>query len=256
MLVKQKIYTALYGVDKGKASFTLQIAIASLIILNVIAVMLETESKIGMKYKDAFNAFELFSVTIFCIEYLARVWVSDLMPQYQPPNSGRIRYLLSPMALIDLLAIVPTFLSMAGVDLRMLRMVRLMRLFKLTRYSTAMSELSCAIKARKDQLVLTLIIMGFLLILCGTLVYFAEHDAQPENFSSIPASLWWAIVTLTTIGYGDVYPITTAGKVIAGVSAIFGVGLIALPGGIIASGLIENAKQKNKIACPHCEKES
>ncbi len=160
------------------------------------------------------------------------------------------------MGLIDLLAIAPFFLSMAGIDLRILRIVRLMRVLKFTRYTNAMDVLADAIRSRKDELVLTLITMVFLLLLCGSLIYFAEHEAQPNIFSSIPASLWWAVVTLTTIGYGDVYPITMAGKVIAGVSAIFGIAMIALPGGIIASGIIENAKNKAPVVCPHCGKES
>ena len=212
MPIKHKVYTAFYGSDNVQASLKLQIAIALLIILNVIAVVLETEKQIAVTYKSALNTFELFSVFIFSIEYLARLWVSNLTPQYQSQNGGRLRYFFSPMALIDLLAIVPSLLSMVEIDLRILRMVRLARLLKLTRYTKAMNVLADAIRSRKDELVLTLIIMAFLLLICGTLVYFAEHEVQPEVFSSIPASLWWAVVTLTTIGYGDVYPITMAGK--------------------------------------------
>lgn len=254
--VKHNFHAAFYGSHSSKASLKLQLAIASLIILNVIAAVLETVEQIGTAYESFFNAFELFSVSIFGIEYLARVWVSSLTPQYQRPIVGRLRYIFSPMALIDLLAIMPYFLFIAGVDLRVLRMVRLLRLLKLTRYSKAMNSIARAIKAGKDELVLTLIIMAILLLISSTLIYFAEHDAQPNAFSSIPASLWWAVVTLTTIGYGDVYPMTIAGKVIAGISAICGIGMFALPGGIIASELIAMSKIKTKPVCPHCGKDS
>lgn len=256
MPIKDKIHTAFYGSHERKASLKLQIAIATLIILNILAVLLETEEQIGATYKQVFNIFELFSVLIFSIEYITRMWVSDLRPQYQRSNGGRVRYFFSPMALVDLLAIAPFFLSMAGIDLRILRIVRMMRILKFTRYTNAMNILGDAIRSRKDELVLTLITMVFLLLIFGTLIYFVEHEAQPEAFSSIPASLWWAVVTLTTIGYGDVYPITMAGKIIAGISAIFGIGMIALPGGIIASALIENSKNKVPVVCPHCGKES
>jgi voltage-gated potassium channel len=256
MSFKQKLYTAFYGSGDSSASLLLQLSIAALIVLNVFAVMLETEEPIRADYADMFNAFELFSVSVFALEYLARLWVSDLSPQYRPPHGNRLKYLLSPMALVDLLAIAPSLLSLAGVDLRVVRVIRLMRLLKMTRHSEAMSALAAAIKAGRDELVLTMYIMGILLLVSGTLIYFAEHTAQPQEFSSIPASLWWAVVTLTTIGYGDVYPITVAGKLIAGVSAIFGIGMIALPGGIIASELIHNSKRKASRVCPHCGKET
>lgn len=256
MSIKQKLHTAFHGSSDSSASLSLQLFIAALIVINVIAVLLETEEPIRASHEDMFNALELFSVTIFTIEYFARSWVCDLSPQYSPPNGNRLKYLLSPMAVVDFLAIAPSLLSIAGVDLRVVRVVRLMRLFKMTRYSAAMNALASAIKAGKDELVLTVFIMGILLLFSGTLIYFAEHDAQPEEFSSIPASLWWAVVTLTTIGYGDVYPVTVAGKVIAGVSAIFGIGMIALPGGIIASELIQNTKRKASKVCPHCGKET
>jgi voltage-gated potassium channel len=252
--IKHKIYAACYGTHTSKASLGLQLGMSLLIALNTFAVVLETVEMFRVPWAKTFRVFELFSVTVFAIEYLVRVWVADLDARYQHSFTGRIRYIFTPMALVDLLAILPFFLAMAGFDLRVLRVLRLLRLFKLTRYSRAMSTLGGAIKASKEELILTVLVMGILLIISATLIYYAEHDAQPVAFSSIPASLWWAVVTLTTIGYGDVYPITVAGKIIAGISAIVGIGMFALPGGIIASELISRTKVKDAPACPHCGK--
>jgi len=250
--VKHKIHAAFYDSHTSKASLKLQLVISMLIVLNALAVLLETVETIRISCEQAFVIFEIFSVSIFAIEYLARVWVADLTPSYQHPVGGRIRYMLTPMALIDFLSILPFFLALAGVDLRVLRLVRLLRLLKLTRYSKAMNRIAGAIKACKEELIMILILMSILMLISATLIYFAEHEAQPEAFSSIPASLWWALVTLATNGYGDVYPITIAGKIIAGVAAIFGIGMFALPGGIIASELISRAKIKDTPVCPHC----
>lgn len=252
--IKQKFYAACYDTDTSKASVGLQLGMSLLIALNTLAVLLETVEMFREPYAKAFRMFELFSVTVFAVEYLVRVWVANIDARYQHPLTGRIRYMFTPMALVDLLAILPFFLALAGFDLRVLRVLRLMRLFKLTRYSNAMSTLGGAIKASKDELTLTVLVMGILLVISSTLIYFAEHDAQPEAFSSIPASLWWAVVTMTTIGYGDVYPVTVAGKIVAGMSAIVGIGMFALPGGIIASELISRAKAKDSSTCPHCGK--
>ncbi len=252
--IKHKIYVACYDSDTSKASLGLQLGMSLLIALNILAVVLETVEMFREPYAKAFRVFELFSVTVFAVEYLIRVWIANLDARYQHPLSGRIRYMFTPMALVDLIAILPFFLALAGFDLRVLRVLRLMRLFKLTRYSRAMNTLGGAIKASKEELTLTVLVMGILLVLSSTLIYFAEHDAQPEAFSSIPASLWWAVVTMTTIGYGDVYPITVAGKIVAGMSAILGIGMFALPGGIIASELISRSKSKNTSTCPHCGK--
>ena len=252
--IKRKIYAACYDTPTSKASVGLQLAMSLLIVLNILAVMLETVEVLRDPWAKTFRMFELFSVAIFSVEYLVRVWVANLDARYQSTFTGRIRYMCTPMALVDLLSILPFFLALAGVDLRILRVLRLLRLFKLTRYSGAMSTLSGAIKSSKEELILTVLVMGILLIISATFIYFAEHDAQPEAFSSIPASLWWAVVTLATIGYGDVYPITIAGKIVAGFSAIVGIGMFALPGGIIASELISRAKAKDPSVCPHCGK--
>ena len=253
MTIKHRLHHLLYGVHpENRSSGLFQIFISTLILLNAISVMLETVGALDQSYRNVFVIFEWISVGIFSVEYLVRVWVADLTPNYQQPVLGRLRYMISPMALIDLLAIIPSLLALAGVDLRILRMVRLLRLLKLTRYSKAMHNISTAINAGKDELLFSGFLMSLLLLISSTLVYYAEHDAQPQVFSSIPAAIWWGVMTLTTIGYGDIYPVTFAGKLITSVSAIFGIGLFALPGGVIVSELIAQVRKPETKVCPHC----
>lgn len=231
-------------------------SLASLIILNVLALMLETVDVLYEEWKVFFFFFELFSVSIFIAEYLLRLWVANLHPKYQHPVGGRIRYLFSPLALIDLMAFLPSLLLMSGLDLRslrILRLVRVVRLLHVPRFNKAMYAIWQAARSKSAEFLIAGTIMFVLLILCSSLAYFAEHEAQPKAFSSIPASLWWGIMTMTTVGYGDVYPVTVLGKIIAAFFAVLGIGFFALPSAILASALIEQARKKEiSKACPHC----
>lgn len=232
------------------------IGLTSLILLNVLALMLETMPSLYLEWRVYFHAFELFSVTLFITEYLLRIWVANLNAAYQQPIVGRLRYLLSPLALIDLLAFLPSLLFMSGLDLRFLRMLRLFRVLRLLhipRFNKAMYSIWDAASSKKAEFLIAGTIMFILLILCSSLAYFAEHEAQPQAFSSIPAAMWWGIMTMTTVGYGDVYPITIMGKIIAALFAALGIGFFALPSAILASALIEQARKKEiEKNCPHC----
>lgn len=234
------------------------ISLASLILLNVFALMMETVNSFYREWETLFFTFEMFSVSLFVTEYLLRLWVADLNPKYQKPLGGRIRYLLSPMALIDLLAFMPSLFLLSGLDLRFLRLLRLFRLVRLLhipQFNKAMYIIWHAALSKKSELVIAGAIMFVLLILCSSLAYFAEHEAQPQAFSSIPASMWWGIMTMTTVGYGDIYPITTMGKIIASFFAALGIGFFALPSAILASALIEQSRLADKHdTCPHCGK--
>jgi voltage-gated potassium channel len=163
------------------------------------------------------------------------------------------------MALIDLVAILPFYLPFARMDLRSMRVVRVMRIFrlaKLGRYSESLQTLQRVFKAKKEQLADTVFILLVLLVMASSLMYFAENHVQPDKFSSIPAAMWWAVSTLTTVGYGDVYPFTTAGKIIASVIAVLGIGMFALPTGILGAGFVEEREQRKRhLRCPHCGKE-
>lgn len=255
--LKHRIHHMLQGQhlhERWAAVFN--IGLAALIILNVLAMMLETVATLYSEWRVYFIAFELFSVALFAAEYLLRVWVADLTPKYQHPLGGRIRYVLSPMALVDLVAILPSLLLMTSADLRFLRMVRLFRVVRLLHIphcNEAMHAIWLAARSKRAEFVIAGVIMFVLLIICSSLAYFAEHEAQPQAFSSIPAALWWGMMTMTTVGYGDVYPITTAGKIIASFFAALGIGFFALPSAILASALIEQSRLKDKgNVCPHC----
>ena len=221
-----------------------------LISLNVIAIILESEEALKIKYRKYFFWFETFSVVVFTIEYALRIWTYVELDQYLHHVKGRLKWIFSPMALIDLLAILPFYLPFIGVDLRFLRILRLFRIFrivKVARYSSAMIMLASVVKQKKEELIIALFFCSIMTILCATVLYYAERSAQPETFGSIPKAMWWAIITLTTVGYGDVYPITTFGKVMASIVAVLGIGLYALPTGILASGFssaLEKIKKK------------
>jgi len=231
-------------------------ALMALICLNIIAMILESVDSIGIPYRAWFEAFDIFSVVIFSAEYLLRLWTCVENPRYAGALAGRLRYLLSPMALIDLLAIAPFYLPMVGVDLRIVRMLRFFRMFrafKLFRYSKTLLHFQGILRDKREELSLSFMLLIFLLLFSSSLMYYAEHDAQPKAFASIPAAMWWAICTLTTVGYGDVYPITFWGRMLASVIAILGIGMFALPTGILGAAFIEGIEAKRRQhTCPHC----
>jgi voltage-gated potassium channel len=172
---------------------------------------------------------EKFCVIIFSIEYILRVYIAE----------KKIKYMISFYGIIDLLAILPFYLN-SFVDLRSLRVFRVFRIFrafKLVRYNRAMRRIQIAAKIVKEEIILFLIITGIFIFLAASGIYFFENAAQPENFSSIFTSLWWSVVTLTTVGYGDVYPITVGGKIFTFFVLILGVGIVTIPAGLVASAL-------------------
>lgn len=165
--------------------------------------------------------------------------------------------MVSPMALIDFLAVAPFFApAVVALDLRSLRALRLLRIFRIVRiarYSAAMRSLGYVFLSKKEELVISVTTILILLLVASSLMYFAEGEAQPDQFSSIPGTMWWGVATLTTVGYGDVYPVTVVGRILSAVVAILGIGLFAIPAGIVASGFIELAsRNESERSCPHC----
>lgn len=235
--------------NKSDLNYYFDLFIITLIILNVLAIILASDQIIGSRYKTLFSNFEIFSVIIFSIEYLLRLWTIVEKKAYHDPIKGRIKFIFSPMAIVDLFAILPFYLPFLGIDLRFLRILRIFRIFrllKMARYSNAFSMIKRVLKDKKEELLVTLLFIIIILVIISTLMFYIERDAQPEVFGSIPKSLWWGVVTLTTVGYGDIYPITPFGKILGGIITLLGIGLIALPSGILASGYTEQIhKSKN-----------
>jgi voltage-gated potassium channel len=268
---KKKVHSLLHPEIVGDSHWDriINIFIIVLIILNVTAVMLETVPSIekNKALSQFFHDFDLISVIIFTIEYILRVWSSNHDPRYKHSVYGRLRYMVSPAAIIDLIAILPFYIiaalplyasSSVGYDFRLIRILRLLRffrLFRLTAYTKATKMVLNVFKSRFNELMLAFILASFLIVIASCLVYFAEHDAQPDKFSSIPATIYWAVITLTTVGYGEIYPITMLGKIFTVIILLAGVALLALPAGIITTGFIEELRKSRKShVCPHCGK--
>jgi voltage-gated potassium channel len=248
-------------VGDSRLDLAFDLFITVLIVTNVCAVMLETVVWIEAPYHPFFVGFELFSVAVFSAEYVLRLWSCTADPRYADAVRGRLRYATSAMPLIDLLAVAPFYLEFVAFDLRfvrVLRLFRLFRIFKLARYADSMRTLGVVLRSRREELLVTLFVVAVLLVFASSAMYYVENEAQPEQFSSIPASMWWGVATLTTVGYGDVYPVTTAGRVLGAAIAVLGVGLFALPTGILASAFSEELQKKRRrerLVCPHCGRE-
>lgn len=223
-----------------------------LIIANATAVAIETVESIYLGNEQAFRVFETASTIVFLFEYLARLWSCVEQEAFTHPLTGRLRWATRPVAFLDLIVIVTFFI---GVDLRFLRLARLFRLLRvlnLDAMAKTYENLKASIAVRKDLLLVSAVLMFIALFSSAALLYLFEHAAQPKMFSSIPATLWWSIVTLATIGYGDMVPVTIAGKICAGFTAIFGVGVFALPTAILTGAVIEAGNKAD--VCPHCGK--
>ncbi|MFT2008447.1 ion transporter [Pontibacter sp. 13R65] len=256
---KQIYYLLSVAKKKGDASWWVDLFLIALISLNVVAIVLESVEPIRRQYQTLFERFELFSIVIFTLEYVLRLWTANENDKFRQPVIGNIRYAFTPFAVIDLLAILPFFLPFLGVDLRIIRMMRLFRLFrlfKIARYVNALRVIQKVLDDKREELLLSIVFTFFLLLFTSTIMYYVENEAQPDAFASIPETMWWSIATLTTVGYGDIYPLTPLGKLLGGIIAVLGIGLFALPAGILASGFSENLGKEiyQEGACPHCGK--
>ncbi len=220
--------------------------LAILIVIAVTDAVLETEPTISKGHAIFFDDFEIVIASIFSVEYLARLWTEVENPRFAKYRFPRLHYALTPIAIIDLCAIVPAFFAFGGASslvLRFFRVFRMIRLAKLGRTSRAWLMIREAFYERRYEFSLVLGLVAVAILISGALMYWAEADVQPDKFGSIPRAMWWAVVTLTTIGYGDTYPVTVMGKIIGGFIAVVGVMLIALPTGLFAASFTEGIQR-------------
>ena len=233
-----------------------------LIIGNVTAIVIRTDEAIYSSAPPGFFFwFEGVSFVIFAAEYALRLWACTADPQYAHPVKGRLRFAIQPLMVADGVAVLSYYIILAlaatGIDLGAFRALRLItRMARMARYSPGLRALASAITARKNELLGVVSVVAALLVLASSLMYFVEHSAQPDKFPSIPATMWWGIITVTTVGYGDVAPVTPIGRMLAGVIALLGIGIFALPAGILGSSFMEQVNQRHSRAatrtCPHC----
>ena len=276
--LKNAVFNVIQPAEKGNvASRIFDIFIIVLILISVLSVFIMT-FQLPPRVSGFLNEVEKAAVIIFSVEYLLRIWTADLLFPERSPLRARLKYMVSGMAVIDLLAILPFYLPMVlPVDLlgiRAVRLVRLLRIFKLNRYSEALVSIGDVFKRKSREMCVSIFFVFILLTVASLLIYYAEHDAQPDKFSNAFSGLWWAVATLTTVGYGDIYPITVVGRILGAVIAIMGIGMVAIPTGILSAGFVEVLEKNNPEAaddkaeedkdkdeekekftyCPHCGK--
>jgi voltage-gated potassium channel len=255
--LRQRAYRILEAVDNDPVARGINISLAILVSLNALAVILETVPSLEARWSRVFTWFEEVSVTIFLVEYVVRLWSCTVARDYSGAVSGRIRFAARPLSMVDAIAIAPALLpGEYFLDLRyvrVMRLVRMLRVFKFTRYTETVRTFARVVTEKRADLVLIGLFLGLLLVVASASMYFAEYDEQPDVFSSIPAAMWWAMQTLTTVGYGDIVPRTPWGKFLGTLIALLGIGFFALPAGILAAGFAEELQsRKEKEACPNC----
>ena len=243
-------------------------AITALILLSVASVFIVTLD-LTADVRDSLRGFEAAVSVVFTLEYALRIWTAPELYSDRSPWRARAKYVVSGMALIDLLAIlpfwIPMFLPGSMLGMRAFRLVRLLRIFKLNRYFDALAMVGCVVRDKRRELVGSIFFVAILMLVSSLLVYAVEHDAQPEAFRNAFSGLWWAVATLTTVGYGDIYPVTAVGRIFGAVIALLGIGMVAIPTSILSSGFLEYMAKKREASkaaggnqapklCPHCGK--
>ena len=239
-----------------KAARFLNCCTATLIIINIVCVILESYTSIYTKYYTIFHVIEIYSIIRFSIEYILRAIVAPYNYDSEKYNPVYIiKYIVSPMAIIDLLSVLPFYLPIVfSFDLRIIRIFRvfrLIRILKIQRYSKSLDLITRVLKSKKTDLIMTLIVIFIMLLLCGSIMYYTENDIQPEVFPNIVESTIWALKTMVFLGY-EIAPVTLIGKIFGILITLLGLGWIALPISIISSGFVEELHKDKPKICPHC----
>ena len=259
---KQWVFRIIQPSDGYLPSRVFDIGIMALIAISVLSVFMATFS-VSEDVSAVMKKGEFVMGVVFSVEYFLRLWTADLLHPELPPWRARARYVFSWLALVDLVAILPLWLPMFLhghlLSVRSVRLIRLLRVFKLNRYMEAMAAIGDVFVRKRRELVASGIFILVLMLLSSLFMYHAEHAAQPDKFRNAFSGLWWAVATLTTVGYGDIYPVTAAGRFLGAVIAILGIGMVAIPTSILSSGFLEHFRSRERssatIRCPHCGKE-
>ena len=277
---KKRVYEIVAEPPPGdKVGETVNLAILVLIGVNVFVGIFETISALERQYSAFFYWFEFVSVVIFTVEYVLRIWSCNAVEKYKGFIKGRIKLALTPMALVDFVAIAPFYLALllTAVDLRFVRVLRLFRLFRLFRagkLADSFGTLVMVVRSKKEELGISLLVLMLILVLSSSMMFLVEHNEPDTLFTSVPATMWWGMMTITTIGYGDMYPVTTLGRILGSIVGFMGICVFALPVGILGSGFNEVVEQKREAEeaaaaaqgiegsdptganqCPHCGEE-
>ena len=243
---RQKVFSLLHPTPtSGSLHRYIDLFIILAVLVSVVSIILETVPEIAAVFSNEFHVLEIGTVVIFTVEYISRVYSCCELPQYAHPIKGRVRYMLSISALIDLVAVSPFYFAYVfngTVDLRFLRVFRLSRLLKLTRYTGTLNTLSKAVQREHRVLLASAFMMLLLIILTASLGYELEHNAQPDKFESIPATMYWAVITLASVGYGDITPVTPLGKAMTMAISFVGIGIFAIPAGLMASAFTDQLR--------------
>ncbi len=248
--VQLRCYQLLFGKEPGdRGRFYLELLILSMIVASIAAIILESVPSLHDQFAVYFHSFEVLSVAFFSVEYLFRLWCAPAGRTHLTPTRARLKYVLSFHGVIDLLAIAPFYLHAFGLelDLRFMRAVRMLRILKISHYNSALEDLLAAIYEERQSFFSAIYLLAIGILISACLMYSVEHVAQPNHFSSIPAAMWWSIVTLTTVGYGDVYPITVLGKILGAGTALLGVCTVALLTGIVANSFANQMTRKRAV---------
>jgi voltage-gated potassium channel len=248
---RRRLYLILdRAISSDPTSVVVHGGLITLVFASVVAIVLESVADLNAAYGPTFELIEDFAAGVFTIEFLARVWTAPEYRGYAGRQAlrARLHFLWTPSAIVDLLSVAPIYLQLfVPTDLKVLLLLRLVRFFKLARYSPGMRSLIAVFEAERKALLATAVLLCGLVLIAASAMHLVEHDAQPDKFASIPESMWWAVVTLTTVGYGDVVPVTFLGRLVAGVTMLMGIITLALPIGIVATAFAEEIHRREFV---------
>lgn len=261
-IIEHRIYNLIREDDINTFHADLVDGFLMIVVITSVVVAFLSTFELSANMVQLLGTLETIFVILFTVEYALRMWTSELMYPKLPAWKARLRYTVSPMAIIDLLSILPFYLPLTGMSvgiLKSVRLVRVLRIFKINRYTSALTLIGRVLKTRATQLLSSILVIFVLIFIAAMLMYDVEHKAQPEVFNNALSAMWWAMSTITTLGYGDIYPITSFGRVISGFITFLGIGLTAIPTGIISAGFIEQSKiiktnkhVQSQDVCPCC----